>query len=86
MTIVKTNIPFIVKDEVSGALLNTNNAALKAYKERRDVRAAKENRIDKVEKQVIELTTDIHAFKQEHANSMNEMKLMLTTIIEKQNG
>jgi hypothetical protein len=86
MTIVKTNIPFIVKDEVSGALLNTNTAALKAYKERRNVRAAKLNRIDTVEKQVLEIKSDINAFKQEHANSMNEMKNMLATIIEKQNG
>ena len=34
----------------------------------------------------LEIKSDINAFKQEHANSMNEMKNMLATIIEKQNG
>jgi len=78
----KTNVPGIVKDNFSGALLNTNVEALKAYREKKEQLAKKMNRIDKLELEVLQIKTEL---KSQNENC-EEIKIMLTQLLGKIDG
>lgn len=71
MTILKTEITGIVKDTNSGALLNTDNAALEAYKKRK--KAAEDLNV------VREKIKEIDPIKEDLA----EIKTLLNKLLEK---
>jgi alpha-galactosidase/6-phospho-beta-glucosidase family protein len=47
--------PGFVKDTHTGAILNTDNASLKAYKQRKKVMAKQTDRLDKLEEDVTQI-------------------------------
>ena len=53
--VTKTDIPFLVRDNMSGAVLNTNIQALEAYKARKAKLNARMSRIDQLEMDVIQI-------------------------------
>ena len=59
---IKTDVPDLVKDETSGALLNTNNAALASYKMKKKQIAEMKNiheRLNKLEDTMSLILTEL---------------------------
>ena len=56
----KTDIPGIYKDSISGALINKDDSALKAYK----IRKQKDLKLDMLEKEMSDLKTDMQEIKE----------------------
>lgn len=71
MIMVKTNDPDFIKDEVSGAVLNTNISAYKAYKQQR-------NNIS----EVTSLNSKINKLEDE----LRELKTLLKDIVRDKHG
>jgi hypothetical protein len=63
--------PNLVKDSISGAILNTDNSGLEAYKKQKQLRENEANRIKKLENKLDNVT-----------ESMEELKSMFATIIK----
>ena len=76
--VVKTNVPYLVKDTSSGALINTNKAGLEA------VRARKRSmeRIDKVEMDVASLSVEM----KQQSRALEKITLLLEQVISRSNG
>lgn len=84
--VVKTNIPFLMKEQTSGAIINTNKAALEAYKEKRIQLRKNMTKIDKLEQQVISMSAEIKTITQKQAQDLDVIKEMLTQVLGKDNG
>jgi hypothetical protein len=80
--VTKTDIPFLVRDNMSGAVLNTNIEALEAYKARKAKLNARMSRIDQLEMDVIQIKADLKLC----ANNDKEIKDMLAQLLGKFNG
>jgi len=68
MDIVKTEVDGIIRDNESGALLNSDNGALNSYKKRKQKNAE----INRIREEMDELKNDV-----------SEIKSLLTKIAEK---
>lgn len=68
MDIVKTEVEGIIRDNESGALLNSDNGALNSYKKRKQKNAE----INRMKEEMDELKNDV-----------SEIKSLLTKIAEK---
>jgi len=73
--IVKTNVPFMVKDMSSGAIINTNRAKLEAVKARK----RSLERIDKVEHQV----ANLHAIMKDNSQQLEKLAQLLEKVIDR---
>lgn len=71
MKLIKTNDPDFCKDEVSGAVINTNVNAYKLYKKQRNS-----------QEQVLTLNKKVDSLYQE----LSEMKLLLEKLVKDKNG
>ena len=80
--ITKTKVPFLVKDNYSGAVLNTNVEALQAYKAKKKKLNEKLSRIDKLEIEVLQMKTEIKSQSQD----CQEIKSMLEQLLGKIDG
>jgi len=80
--VTKTDIPFLVRDNMSGAVLNTNIEALEAYKARKAKLNARMSRIDQLEMDVIQIKADLKLC----ADNDKEIKDMLAQLLGKFNG
>jgi len=80
--VTKTDIPFLVRDNMSGAVLNTNIQALEAYKARKAKLNARMSRIDQLEMDVIQIKADLKLC----ADNDKEIKDMLAQLLGKING
>ena len=80
--VTKTDIPFLVRDNMSGAVLNTNIQALEAYKARKAKLNARMSRIDQLEMDVIQIKADLKLY----ADNDKEIKDMLAQLLGKFNG
>lgn len=80
--VTKTDIPFLVRDNMSGAVLNTNIEALDAYKARKAKLNARMSRIDQLEMDVIQIKADLKLC----ADNDKEIKDMLAQLLGKFNG
>lgn len=80
--VTKTDIPFLVRDNMSGAVLNTNIQALEAYKARKAKLNARMSRIDQLEMDVIQIKADLKLC----ADNDKEIKDMLAQLLGKFNG
>jgi len=80
--ITKTKVPFLVKDNYSGAVLNTNVEALQAYKAKKKKLNEKLSRIDKLEIEVLQMKTEIKSQSQD----CQEIKSMLVQLLGKIDG
>ena len=80
--ITKTKVPFLVKDNYSGAVLNTNVEALQAYKAKKKKLNEKLSRIDKLEIEVLQMKTEIKSQSQD----CQEIKSMLGQLLGKIDG
>ena len=80
--ITKTKVPFLVKDNYSGAVLNTNVDALQAYKAKKKKLNEKLSRIDKLEIEVLQMKTEIKSQSQD----CQEIKSMLVQLLGKIDG
>ena len=78
----KTNVPFLIKDNYSGAVLNTNVDALQAYKAKKKKLNEKLSRIDKLEIEVLQMKTEIKSQSQD----CQEIKSMLVQLLGKIDG
>lgn len=84
--VVKTNIPFLMKEQNSGAIINTNKAALDAYKERRVQLRQKTSKIDKLEHQVMMMSVEIKTLTNKQNQDLETIKEMLSQVLGKDNG
>lgn len=84
--VVKTNIPFLMKEQTSGAIINTNKAALEAYKERRVQLRQKTSKIDKLEQQVMMMSVEIKSLTNKQNHDLETIKEMLSQVLGKDNG
>lgn len=84
--VVKTNIPFLMKEQTSGAIINTNKAALEAYKERRVQLRQKTSKIDKLEQQVMMMSVEIKSLTNKQNQDLETIKEMLSQVLGKDNG
>ena len=73
--IVKTNMPFMVKDMNSGAIINTNRAKLEAVKARK----RSMERIDRVEQQV----ANLHAVMKDNSCQLARIAELLDKVIDR---
>jgi hypothetical protein len=80
--VTKTDIPFLVRDNMSGAVLNTNIEALEAYKAKKAKLNARMSRIDQLEMDVIQIKADLKLC----ADNDKEIKDMLAQLLGKFNG
>jgi hypothetical protein len=78
----KTDVPFLVKDNYSGAVLNTNVEALQAYKAKKKKLNEKLSRIDKLEIDVLQMKTEIKS----QSKDCHEIKSMLVQLLGKIDG
>lgn len=78
----KTNVPFLIKDNYSGAVLNTNVDALQAYKAKKKKLNEKLSRIDKLEIEVLQMKTEIKS----QSKDCTEIKSMLVQLLGKIDG
>lgn len=76
--IIKTNVPYLVKDTSSGAIINTNKAGLEA------VRARKKSmeRIDKVELEVACLSAEM----KQQSKALDKITQLLEQVISRSGG
>lgn len=80
--VTKTDIPFLVRDNMSGAVLNTNIEAFEAHKARKAKLNARMSRIDQLEMDVIQIKADLKLC----ADNDKEIKDMLAQLLGKFNG
>lgn len=76
--IVKTNVPYLVKDTTTGAIINTNKAKLEAVKARK----RSMERIDKVEIEVANLSV---AMKQQ-SKTLDKIASLLEQVVVRNGG
>lgn len=84
--VVKTNIPFLMKETHSGAIINTNKAALDAYKAKRKQNRAKMAAIDAMEQEIITVKAEIQMELNHQKHQLDEIKNMLASVLGKNNG
>tara|TARA_B100000900_G_scaffold415854_1_gene447522 strand:+ start:15062 stop:15313 length:252 start_codon:yes stop_codon:yes gene_type:complete len=80
--IEKTNVPFLIKDNYNGAVLNTNVEALNAYKAKKKKLNEKLSRIDRLEIEVLQMKTEIKS----QSKDCKEIKQMLGQLLGKIDG
>lgn len=73
--IVKTNVPYILKDMNSGALINTNRAKLEAVKARKKSM----ERLDRVEQQV----ANLHAVMKDNTCQLERIAELLNKVVDR---
>jgi len=73
--IVKTNVPFMVKDMNSGAIINTNKAKLEAVKARK----RSMERIDRVEQQV----ANLQAIMKDNSSQLERIAELLNKVVDR---
>ena len=84
--VVKTNVPFLMKEQHSGAIINTNKAALEAYKEKRIQLRKNMSKIDQLEQQVISMSAEIKTITNKQTQELEVIKEMLVQVLGKDNG
>lgn len=75
--LVKTNVPYLVKDTNTGALINTNKAKLEAIKARK----ATIDRIDQLEIEVTTLTVELR----QQNNTLDKISSLLQVMVDRNN-
>lgn len=73
----KTNMPGMVKDHATGAIINTNKEAFVAYKSRKTKIFESNSRIDSIELTVANLQVEL----QKSDNKINEIHSMLKAMV-----
>ena len=76
--LVKTNMPFLVKDSSSGAIINTNKAGLEAARARK----RSMERIDKVELEVANLSAEMKM----QSKSLEKIAELLEQVVTRSGG
>jgi len=76
--LVKTNIPYLVKDTSSGAIINTNKAGLEAARARKKSM----ERIDKVELEVANLSAEMKM----QSKSLEKIAELLEQVVTRSGG
>tara|TARA_Y100001970_G_scaffold289724_1_gene420989 strand:- start:3954 stop:4208 length:255 start_codon:yes stop_codon:yes gene_type:complete len=78
----KTNMPGMVKDHATGAILNTNKDAFVAYKSRKAKIMESNNRIDSIEMVVANLQVEL----QKSDDKITEIHSMLKAMVGNNGG
>ncbi len=73
-----TNIPGLVKDNATGAVINTDIEGYKAYKLAREKRIKSLERVDKLEMEVVSLKNTIKT----QNGTLEEMSSMLKILVD----
>ena len=76
--ILKTNVPYLIKDTGSGAIINTNKARLEAVKARKKSL----ERIDKIEMDVTCLSVEI----KQQSKNLEKITMLLEQVLSRNSG
>ncbi len=76
--LLKTNVPYLLKDTASGAIINTNKARLEAVKARKKSL----ERIDKIEMDVTCLSVEI----KQQSKNLEKITMLLEQVLSRNSG